>query len=117
MIIINPSITAITTEYDLFRCINGNGKWNSCGLDSGMYTVDRILPCHFYSYRSVFHLFSFFSLITDFYSIIIGDVPQPIIKLRGNRAYFCRWATEATVAHTEMTALGMTNTTDLFEVV
>lgn len=73
---------------------------------------------------SVFHIDIFFLSysidILKFHSSIlsvIGDVPQPIIKVRGNRAYFCKWFLEATAAHEEMVAIGMTNSTDLFEVV
>jgi hypothetical protein len=68
------------TEYDLFNCININGKQTStCGMDW-------------------------------------GDVGQPIIKIRGNRAYLCKWEVqENLVAHREMRALGVTNITNLYE--
>lgn len=46
-----------------------------------------------------------------------GDVSQPIIKLRGNRAYICKWATHQTIhAHKELRDLGITDETDLLEV-
>ena len=46
-----------------------------------------------------------------------GDVPQPIIKLRGNRAYLCKWATHPSLpAFRELVALGISDSTDLFEV-
>lgn len=45
-----------------------------------------------------------------------GDVGQPIIKIRGNRAYLCKWElNENIVAHREMRALGVTNNTNLYE--
>jgi hypothetical protein len=74
----------------------------------------------FLTVHFIFVLFFFFSSHYQFESCIcrlLGDVPQPIIKARGNRTYFCKWFREATAAHTEMKALGMTNSTDLFEVV
>jgi hypothetical protein len=37
-----------------------------------------------------------------------GDVPHPIIKLRGNRAYICKWAERKELkAHEELQNLGM----------
>ena len=45
-----------------------------------------------------------------------GDVDQPIIKLRGNRAYLCYWVLHAnTIPRQELQELGIDNSTDLFE--
>ncbi len=45
-----------------------------------------------------------------------GDVPQPIIKLRGNRAYLCHWMTHPnTKQYKELETLGIREDTDLFE--
>lgn len=42
-----------------------------------------------------------------------GDVPQPIIKLRSNRAYVCKWAKNRNIiANTELAKLGITTDGD-----
>jgi hypothetical protein len=38
-----------------------------------------------------------------------GDVGQPVVKIRGNRAYICKWEVEEHLAHWQMRELGMTN--------
>ena len=46
-----------------------------------------------------------------------GDVEQPIIKLRGNRAYICKWATHSQLkAYQELKSLGIDEHSDLLEV-
>ena len=48
-----------------------------------------------------------------------GDVKQPIIKLRGNRAYICKWATAIgndKSSHQDMLRLGIHEKADLLEV-
>ena len=46
-----------------------------------------------------------------------GDVAQPIIKLRGNRAYLCRWMLHPEIKpHKDMLSLGITRDADLYEV-
>lgn len=42
-----------------------------------------------------------------------GDVPQPIIKMRANRAYLCRWAKETDILEKE---LGVSKDDDLMQV-
>eukprot|EP00596_Hydrurales_sp_CCMP1899_P008989 CAMPEP_0119055450 /NCGR_PEP_ID=MMETSP1177-20130426/75722_1 /TAXON_ID=2985 /ORGANISM="Ochromonas sp, Strain CCMP1899" /LENGTH=369 /DNA_ID=CAMNT_0007035977 /DNA_START=462 /DNA_END=1571 /DNA_ORIENTATION=+ len=54
--------------------------------------------------------------LTNSCSMNGGDVSQPMIKIRGNRCYLCKYELEKnTLAHAQMRELGMTNTTDLFE--
>ena len=49
--------------------------------------------------------------------MIDGDVEQPIIKLRGNRAYLCYWLNQInTIAYKEVRALGIDESSDLFQV-
>ena len=48
-----------------------------------------------------------------------GDVQQPIIKLRGNRAYICKWAKAVgkdKSSYKDLLRLGISETTDLLEV-
>ena len=46
-----------------------------------------------------------------------GDVSQPIIKLRGNRAYLCRWMLHTDIKpHKDLLKLGITENSDLYEV-
>ena len=46
-----------------------------------------------------------------------GDVSQPIIKLRGNRAYLCRWMLHPEIKpHKDLVTLGITEQSDLYEV-
>lgn len=46
-----------------------------------------------------------------------GDVGQPIVKLRANRAFLCKWIKHTeTVAHGQLAGLGITATSNLLEV-
>lgn len=60
--------------------------------------------------------FAFFISVINYNILLSGDVSQPIIKIRGNRAYLCKWKAENKIAHSEMKELGMVDSTDLFEV-
>lgn len=45
-----------------------------------------------------------------------GDVPHPIVKLRANRAFLCKWMKHPeTQAHRELASLGITRATNLLE--
>ena len=46
-----------------------------------------------------------------------NDVPQQIVRIRLNRAYLCRWVElTKTMANSEVRAMGITSTSDLFKV-
>jgi hypothetical protein len=48
--------------------------------------------------------------------LFTGDTSQPMIRIRGNRCYLCKYDLEEnTLGHAQMRELGMTNTTDLYE--
>ena len=45
-----------------------------------------------------------------------GDKEQPILKIRGNRAFLCKWRTNSNIPMGQLLALGMTKDADPFEV-
>ena len=95
------------TEYDLYFCINRNDK------DGMFLKYDH----RFYRYNSFFFLL--FGQWIAICEMDDGDVQQPIIKLRGNRAYICKWAkfvSKDKSSYKDLVRLGIDEETDLLEV-